>query len=87
MGNENINKSASKVIGIMRKFEFTSSRVALNQIYLSYLLPVIEYSCVVWDGCTVQDIKSLQKLQNETSRIVTGLTRSVSLDFLYRECG
>ena len=84
---ENIIKSASKVIGIMRKLKFTFSRVALNQIYLSYLLPIIEYSCVVWDGCTVQDINSLQKLQNEAARIVAGLTRSVSLDNLYRECG
>ena len=60
---ENIIKSASKVIGIMRKLKFTFSRVALNQIYLSYLLPIIEYSCVVWDGCTVQDINSLQNFR------------------------
>ena len=84
---ENIIKNASKVIGIMRKLKFTFSRVALNQIYLSYLLPIIEYSCVVWAGCTVQDINSLQKLQIEAACIVTGLTRSVSLDNLYRECG
>ena len=71
----------------MRKLKFTFSRVALNQIYLSYLLPISEYSCVVWDGCTAQDINSLQKLQNEAARIVTGLTRSVSLDNLYTECG
>ena len=79
-------KSASEVIGIMRKFKFTFSRVALNQIYLSYVLSIID-SCVVWDGCTVQYINSLQKLQNEAAHIVTGLTRSVSLDNLYRECG
>ena len=35
----------------------------------------------------MQDISSLQKLHNEAARIVTGLTRSVSLDNLYRECG
>ena len=29
----------------------------------------------------------LKKLQNEAARIVTGLTRSVSLENLYRECG
>ena len=44
------------------KYMYTFSRVALNQIYLSYLLPIIEYSCVVWDGCTERDIESLQKL-------------------------
>ena len=71
----------------MRKLKFTFSRVSLNQIYLSYLLPNIEYLCVVWNGCTVQDIHSLQKLQNEAARIVTGLKRSVSFNNLNRECG
>ena len=35
----------------------------------------------------MQDISSLQKLQNEAACIVTGLTRSVLLDNLYRACG
>ena len=34
---ENIVSSASKVIGIMRKLKYTFHRVALNQIYLSYV--------------------------------------------------
>ena len=43
----------------------------------------------MWDNCTVQDystLDNLQNLQNEAARIVTGLTRSVSLENLYREC-
>lgn len=84
---DNIISSASKIIGIMRKLKFSFTRLALNQIYLSYLLPVMEYSCVVWDGCSALDCNSLQKIQNEAARIVTGLTRSVSLVNLYRECG
>ena len=35
----------------------------------------------------MHDISSLQKLQDEAACTVTGLTRSVSLDFFYRECG
>ena len=84
---ENIVVSASKVIGIMRKLKYTFHRVALNQIYISYVLPILEYSVVVWDNCTMQDTSTLEKLQNEAARIVTGLTRSVSLVNLYRECG
>ena len=45
------------------------------------------YSSIVWDGCTAQDSNALKKLQNEAARIVTGLTRSISLENLYRECG
>ena len=71
----------------MRKLKSNFSRTALNQIFLSYILPVLEYSCIVWDRCTVQDMNALQKVQNEAARIVTGLIRSVSIENLYRECG
>ena len=54
---------------------------------MSYLLPVVEYASVVWDGCSEQDSQTLQKIQNEAARIVTGLTRTVSLENLYKECG
>ena len=84
---DDIITSASKVLGIMRKLKFNFSRTALNQIFLSYIVPVLEYSCIVWDSCTVQDMNALQKVQNGAARIVIGLTRSVSIEILYRECG
>lgn len=83
---DNIAKSAAKIIGIMRKLKYTLSRSALNQIYQSYVLPILEYSSIVWDGCSEYDSNTLEKIQNEAARIVTGLTRSVSLDKLYSEC-
>ena len=42
---------------------------------------------MVWDGCSEQDSQTLQKIQNEAARLVTGFTRSVSLENLYKECG
>ena len=78
--------SASKIIGIMRISKYTFHRVAFNQIYVSYVLPVLESSAIVWENCTAQNSNTFEKLQNEAARIVTGLTRSVSLDNLYREC-
>ena len=71
----------------MRRLQFTLTRAALNQIYLSYVRPILEYSSIVWDGCSASCSDSIDKLQNEAARIVTGLTRSVSLENLYRECG
>ena len=56
-------------------------------MYMSYMLPVIEYAPIVWDGCYVQDSQTLQKIQNEAALIVTGLTRSRSFENLYKECG
>ena len=84
---ENIFKTVTKMVGIMRRLKFKFTRVALDQLYHFYVLPILEYSSVVWDGCSSQDSNALEKLQNEAARIVTGLTRSVSLENLYRECG
>ena len=70
----------------MRKLKYTFSRQALNQMYISYVRPLLEYSSIVWDGCTEQDKNTLELLQNEAARIVTGLTRSTGIENLYKEC-
>ena len=88
--HEHINailSSAAKILGMMRRLKFTLNRKSLNQIYLSFLRPLMEYASSVWDSCTVYEKDSLKKLQNEAARIVTGLTRSVSLANLYSEIG
>ena len=70
----------------MRKFKFSFSRIAFNQICISYIRPILEYSSIVWDNCTIEQADFLEKIQNEAVRIVTDLTRSVSLERLYNEC-
>ena len=62
----------------MRKLKYRFSRQALNQMYVSYVRPILEYSSIVWDGCSEQDKTALERLQNEAARIVTGLTKSTS---------
>ena len=68
----------------MRKLKYSISRNALNQMYMSYLLLVVQYASVVWEGCSERDSQTLQKIQNEAAHLVTGLTRSVSLENLYK---
>ena len=73
--HEHINtilSSASKILGMMRKLKFTLHRKALNQIYVSFLRHLMEYSSTVWDGCTAYEKDSLEKkYKNEAARIVT----------------
>ena len=52
---ENIVNPTTKILRIMRKLKYSFSRNATNQMYMSYLLPVVEYASVVWDGCSEQD--------------------------------
>ena len=54
---ETILSSAYKMLGVMRKLKYTFSLQALNQMYISYVRPLLEYSSFVWDGCSDQDKK------------------------------
>ena len=74
-------------IHIMRKLKFKLDRRSLQTIYFSIIRPVIEYSDVVWDNCTLYEANELEKIQIEAARIVTGVTKLVSIDYLYIETG
>ncbi len=56
-------------------------------MYISFIRPVLEYADVVWDNCTRYQVQDLEKVQLEAARIVTGTTKLVSFDALYRETG
>ena len=87
---EHINYITSKAwtrINVMRKFKFTLDRQSLEKIYVSFIRPLLEYADVVLDNCTKYEVNALEKIQVEAARVVTGATKLVSLDMLYRETG
>ena len=65
---ETILSSAYKMLGVMQKLKNMFSRQALNQMYISYVRPLLEYYSIVWDGCSEQDKTALERFQNETAR-------------------
>ena len=83
----NLIQKSSKILGMMKKIKFSVKRKTLNQIYVSFLRPILEYASSVWDGCTNYEKETLEKIQHEAARIVTGLTRSVAISKLYDEVG
>ena len=84
---DNILTSASRTLGILRSLKYKLCTKALNQIYSFYLRPLLEYVSVVWDGCTLYEKKKREQVQYEAARLVTGLTRSVSIGKLIKEIG
>ena len=59
---ETILISAYKMLGVMRKLKYRFTRQALNQMYVSYVRPLLEYSSIVWDGCSDQDKKCTRNI-------------------------
>ena len=73
------------MIRVLRKLKMNISRKCLNQMFLSYIKPILEYADVVWDGCSIDNTDRLERIQFEAARIVTGITRSTHLEKLYNE--
>jgi hypothetical protein len=74
-------------IFVLRKLKFILNRNNLNKIYVTYILPLLEYACELWDGCCSRDADKLEQLQFETARIITGLPKFASKESLYFETG
>ena len=84
---ENIIQSASKRLCALRSLKYVLNRNYLARIYITFIWPVMEYACELWDGCTQQDSDKLEKLQLEAGRIVTGLPIFASRESIYYETG
>jgi hypothetical protein len=84
---ENLIKSVSKHIYVLRKLKYKLNRQSLKKLYLIYIRPTFEYACEVWDNCGVSNSCKLERLQLEAARIITGLTIFTNTEYLYRETG
>ena len=83
----NISSEALKQINALRKLKYVLDRKTLNRIYMTFILPILEYGCELWDGCSNQNSEKLEKVQLEAARVVTGLPSFASKDALYFETG
>ena len=83
----NVVVKTSRQIAVLHKIKVKVSRNLLENIYMTLIMPLLEYFCKAWDSCTVADAERLEQLQLEAARIVTGLTSYASLPSLYAETG
>ena len=79
--------SIYKQLNVLRKLKYKISRKNLEKLYLVYIRPIFEYACEVWDNCRVGNSNTLDQLQLEAARIVTGLPQFVSSILIYKELG
>jgi hypothetical protein len=56
----NICQKATKQIFVLRKLKFILNRNNLNKIYVTYILPLLEYACELWVGCCSRDANKLE---------------------------
>jgi hypothetical protein len=73
------NNTFNNISAILREF--------LDNIYFTFIRPILEYTFEVWDNCRYHNSDRLAILQLEAARIATGLACYTSVDSIYRETG
>jgi hypothetical protein len=81
------SQKAGKRVDILSRLMYKLDRATLETMYLSFIRPVLEYACVVWDGCTVAEANILENIQLRAARIISGAIRHTSHAKIYDELG
>lgn len=81
-----ISLKASKKLNILKHFKHKLSRQTLENMYLTFVRPLLEYSSVVWAGAHCTNLIKLDKIQVDALRIVTGCTERSNIANLYKDC-
>ena len=85
---DSLIQKTSKQLNVLRKLKFRLKWEYLENIYFTFIRPILEYSSEVWDiNCGQVNSDRPEQLQLEAARIVTGLTCYTRLDSIYREAG
>ena len=88
--NEQVNEmyeKAEKRLRYLIVARYHVTQAVLQNIYLTLIRPVMEYSCAVWSNITLNTSNKLQDIQNRAARLVTGAIKNTSIDRLHNELG
>ena len=84
---DNISKIAWVRLNLHRSLKFRVSRKALEKMYISFILPLLEYCDSVWDNASYESKKKLDAIHTEAGRIISGATNLCSVEKLLVEVG
>lgn len=84
---DNIIRKCSRWIGVIWKLQRKYPRHSLENIYLSYIRPVIEYCHIIYDNTSEKNAQRLESLQRKAAIACTGAYVNTSHNRLLHELG
>jgi hypothetical protein len=66
----NICKNVAPKLALLRRLRSQLPQKTLEQIYKSYIQPILEYCCTIWGYSGVENLNKIQHLQNWAARII-----------------
>jgi hypothetical protein len=74
---DDIADKATRRLGVLRKLKYKLDRLSLERMYMGFIRPLMEYADVVWDS-PMEVLETLEKIQCNAARIITGATAKCS---------
>ena len=84
---DEISTKARKRLNMMLPLKFKVDRTSLETMYNSFVLPILEYSNIVWGGVYDCDKVKIEQIQIDALRLITGATAKSNICNLYAESG
>ena len=66
----NISVKISSKIYLLSKIKKYLNLESRQLFYSGYILPLIDYCCVVWGNCSNEGLNRILKLQKRTARLI-----------------
>ena len=67
---DSICLNIARRITLIKQLSKYVNRESLKQYYISYVLPIFDYGCIIWSRCSVANTSRLLKLQKRAARII-----------------
>ncbi len=83
----NITSKCNRIIGLLTRYKYLWSRSALEICYISYIRPILEYTNILYDNCTVENCQKLESVQITTARLATGAKNTYLINLYTKNWG
>ena len=84
---ETICSKSRQRLALLKSCKLQLNRYTLNQCYISYVRPLLEYANIVFDNCTEHDKSQLENIQYKALLLITGAKQGTSYELLIEETG
>ena len=76
-----------KKIYLLSKIKKYLNLESRQLFYSGYILPLIDYCCVVWGACSNEELNRILKLQKRTARLILDQDPIAPSEHLFKQLG
>ena len=80
-------EKVSKPLTVLYKYKYILPHIAFERLYLSMILPVLEYGDIIYDNCSNLAGQTIEQIQRHAALICTGAYRHTENQSLLQELG